>query len=75
MDKNKACKAHERGLICWHITAARLIVRAAELHQARQALCPMCGAPIVGRQYYVGGRGYVYFEVCAGDGSHYAKAA
>ncbi len=29
-----SCKAHERGLLCWHITAARLIVRAAEHHAA-----------------------------------------
>ncbi len=28
------CKGHERGLICWHITAARLIVRAAQHHAA-----------------------------------------
>jgi hypothetical protein len=28
------CKGHERGLICWHISAARLIVRAAEHHAA-----------------------------------------
>src|SRR3712207_2042355 len=29
------CTAHRRGLVCWHVTAARLIVRAAEHHQAR----------------------------------------
>ena len=29
-----SCKAHARGLICWHISAARLIVRAAEHHAA-----------------------------------------
>ena len=27
-----SCKAHERGLRCWHIVAARLLVRAAERH-------------------------------------------
>ncbi len=70
-----SCKAHERGLVCWHVAGARLIVRAAERHQQRLAVCPMCGAAIVGRQYYVGGRGYVYFDVCSGDGSHYSKAA
>ena len=32
--------------------------------------CPVCDCRIVGRQYYVGGRGYVYFDVCEGDGSH-----
>ena len=70
------CKGRGRGYKCWHIVAARLIVRAAEHYQERQrALCPMCGAAIEGRQYYVGGRGYTYFEVCSGDGSHYARAA
>ena len=29
-----SCKAHERGLLCWHISAARLLVRAAEHHAA-----------------------------------------
>ncbi len=70
-----SCQGRARGYVCWHIVAARLLARAAERYQARQALCPMCGAPIEGRQYYVGGRGYCYFEVCSGDGSHYAKAA
>src|SRR5688500_6556640 len=32
--------------------------------------CPVCGSRIVGQQWYVGGRGYVYFDVCEGDGSH-----
>src|SRR5687767_9467344 len=36
----------------------------------RQATCPVCGSQIVGQQWYVGGRGYVYFDVCAGDASH-----
>ena len=30
-----SCKAHERGLRCWHVVGARLLVRAAERH-ARQ---------------------------------------
>ena len=29
-----SCKGHARGLVCWHITAARLIVRAAQHHAA-----------------------------------------
>ena len=71
-----SCKGRARGYRCWHVVAARLIVRAAEHYQERQrALCPMCGAAIEGRQYYVGGKGYTYFEVCSGDGSHYARAA
>src|SRR3712207_467069 len=35
-----------------------------EAHTA-QATCPMCGAPIVGVQYYIGGKGYVWFDVCS----------
>jgi hypothetical protein len=30
-----SCRAHERGLRCWHIVAARLLVRAAERHARR----------------------------------------
>jgi hypothetical protein len=30
-----SCKAHERGLVCWHVVGARLLVRAAE-HHAQQ---------------------------------------
>lgn len=37
-----SCQAHTKGLVCWHITAARLIVRAAE-HAA--------AAPIVRKSY------------------------
>jgi hypothetical protein len=70
-----SCTAHERGLVCWHVVAARLLVRAAERHAAQRAACPMCGAAIEVRQYHIGGKGYQFFEVCAGDGSHYAKAA
>ncbi len=29
-----SCQAHARGLVCWHVAAARLIVRAAERHAA-----------------------------------------
>lgn len=36
-------------------------------------VCPMCGSPIVPRQYYVGGRGYLYFDICSGDASHDGK--
>src|SRR5688500_1040565 len=37
--------------------------------------CPVCGSQIVGQQYYVGGRGYVYFDVCECDGSHVCRPA
>ncbi len=49
--------------------------RAAAAQRQAEATCPMCGTTIEGRQYYVGGRGYVYFDVCSGDGSHYSNAA
>ena len=32
-----SCKAHERGLRCWHIVAARILVRAAERNARRLA--------------------------------------
>ena len=60
---------------CRHRAVRRLPLKVAELPQPRHVRCPMCGAEIVSRQYYVGGRGYVYFDVCSGDGSHYSKAA
>ena len=41
--------------------------------RAQQARCPVCGARIEGRQYYVGGRGYCDFDVCSGDGSHSSR--
>ncbi len=31
--------------------------------------------PTEGRQFYVGGTGYVYFDVCAGDGAHFTRKA
>jgi len=37
-----SCKGRARGLVCWHITAARLIVRAAE-HHAQQPASPKAG--------------------------------
>ena len=37
--------------------------------------CPVCGAALEGRQSYIGGRGYCYFDVCSGDGSHFARRA
>ena len=34
-----SCKAHERGLRCWHVVAARLLVRAAERHARQNSVC------------------------------------
>ena len=38
-------------------------------------VCPMCGAVLVAVEYYVGGRGYRYYEICSGDGAHYRRPA
>ncbi len=35
-----SCTAHERGLRCWHIVAARLLVRAAERHARQKSSSP-----------------------------------
>jgi hypothetical protein len=40
------------------------------LHVPQQPRCPMCGCPLESRQYYTGGRGYQFFEVCSGNSSH-----
>ena len=75
------CKAGQAGKPCKHRAAHRLLVKAAELAAPDPPaaplvqVCPMCDQEIVVRQYHIGGRGYQFFEVCAGDGSHYAKAA
>ncbi len=74
-EKGCECKAFAGGKPCWHRAARRLLVKAAELASEREhvELCPMCGERIEGRQYYVGGRGYVYFDVCSGDGAHFTR--
>ncbi|HSH78187.1 MAG TPA: hypothetical protein VLA19_06615 [Herpetosiphonaceae bacterium] len=74
-----ACKAAQHNRPCWHVWAYRIMHTASVLAQraaaATSGTCPMCGAAIVGRQYYVGGRGYVYFDICSGDGSHFSRPA
>ena len=71
------CKAFLDGKPCWHRAARRLLIKAAELARTppRVERCPMCGAVIEGQQFYVGGKGYVYFDVCSGDGAHFARTA
>lgn len=70
------CPDHTyRGSICKHIQAARaehaaLTAYAADWDALAQPACPMCGSPLEERSYYVGGRGYVFVEVCSGDASH-----
>ena len=71
-----SCKAAQAGRPCWHRAARRLLVKGAELAQQPPVeRCPMCGAAIEGRQYHISGRGYVYSDVCSGDGSHFSRAA
>ncbi len=36
-------------------------------------VCPECGAALESHQAYVGGRGYVYVEVCGADRYHYSR--
>jgi hypothetical protein len=36
-----SCQAHAKGLVCWHISAARLIVRAAEHHAQQPTAQPV----------------------------------
>lgn len=67
------CKGRARGFRCWHLVAARLIVRAAEHHA--HPTCPRCQASIESDQVYVGGRGYIWVDVCSSDRSHYSKRA
>ena len=71
------CKAAKDSRPCWHRAARRLLIKAAELANEPELVetCPMCGEPIEGRQYYVGGKGYVYFDVCSGDGAHFTRRA
>jgi hypothetical protein len=69
-----------RGHRCKHMQAIRREAAALEAYAeawdaAARPSCPQCGAPIVPVQSYVGGRGYMFFEVCSGDGSHYSKRA
>ena len=40
-----SCKAHERGLRCWHVVGARLLVRAAERHARQSRGVPNTSTP------------------------------
>ncbi len=51
----------------WDVWAAE----SANIHPRN--VCPQCGAALECRQAYVGGRGYVYIEVCGADRYHYSK--
>ena len=66
------CKAFADGVPCWHRAARRLLIKATELAKQLPAIatCRQCGAALEGRQYYVGGKGYVYVDVCSGTCAH-----
>lgn len=42
---------------------------------APRPTCSDCGAELESRQFYVGGRGYLYFQVCTADAEHQALPA
>jgi hypothetical protein len=56
-----------RGRVCKHMIAVR---------KANGVVCcPKCGAATVAEQYYIGGRGYVWFRDCTADKYHYSVRA
>ena len=50
-----------------------LLAYAMDWDTAAQPRCPQCGTTLEPRQYYAGGRGYQFVEVCSGDTSHYSQ--
>lgn len=71
-----SCKGRARGYVCYHVVAARLIMRAAELHAAAlHPSCPTCQATIESQLVYIGGTGYAWVNACSGDRAHYSKRA
>jgi len=75
------CPDHNfRGNVCKHITAvqraeAELVAYAAGWDTAARPSCPMCGESVSIQQHYVGGRGYMFFSVCDGEGCRHAAPA
>jgi hypothetical protein len=60
------CIDARRGNRCKH-----LVARDAWVAQ-QQPACPDCGAATQAEQFYIGGRGWTYFAVCAGNREHKA---
>jgi hypothetical protein len=69
--------------ICKHMQAVQRESRLLEAYSAswdawaasQRPCCPQCGAQLVSMQFYVGGRGYRFFDVCSGDRAHYCTPA
>jgi hypothetical protein len=78
------CPDHTfRGHQCKHMQA---VMRESQLLTAysvswddwassQRPCCPRCGAELVSRLYWIGGRGYLAFAVCGDDSSHYGQPA
>jgi len=69
------CYDAQRGHRCKHQIAVAaeedaLTAYAASWDALAQPCCPMCGSPLEERQYYTGGRGWSFVEVCSGDAAH-----
>ncbi len=78
MHRCDCADARQRGSQCKHQIAVAeeecaLLAYAASWDALARPTCPMCGCPIVSQQFYTGGRGYAFYEVCAGDSSHVTK--
>lgn len=57
------CPDHTvRGSVCKHQLSVRMLLNITS--------CPNCNSPIESRQFYVGGKGYQYFDICSGNGEH-----
>ncbi len=78
------CPDHNfRGNVCKHMTAVTRaeaeLAAYADAWDATAATqrdgCPMCGQSVNVQQHYVGGRGYLYFRVCSGEGCRHATPA
>ncbi len=76
-----ACDCYDsRKGTCKHQIAVRRETAALEAYAARWAAlarpsCKQCGAALESRQYWTGGRGYQWVEVCANDVAHSSRRA
>lgn len=80
-----------RGVVCKHMRAVIREQAALEAYAAewdatvaaarpgspsgRASRCPRCGAGLESMSFYVGGRGYVAFQLCSADHHHHSVPA